>query len=294
MRKYTIASCSLGSFVNEKMEQSMRKSRIRRLELTGSLCTREEDDAVETVRRLQSMVQDGSWVIGSVHIPFGEPYDPSAADETARLANCERIREVVMKCVDAGLGAPAYTLHGGMEPTTDEERSLRLAQSRKSLAELAPFFKELGAYVNVEFLPRSCCGNCVEELQFITDGQPDNVGICFDVNHVMDHSRDLPRWITALAPRIRSFHLSDYDGVDEQHWLIPHQGVIDWHGVMAAIKAIDHDVNMIFECNFRGGVTWRGNTCLDSTPRIFEYSAFYLENVERFKELDDEFENCTF
>ena len=28
--------------------------------------------------------------------------------------------------------------------------------------------------------------------------------------------------------------------------------------------------------------------------QCFEYSAFYLENVERFKELDDEFENCTF
>ena len=290
MRKYTVASCSLGTYFNQSMEDAIRANRMKRLELSGSLVTSTDETAQDTVKRIQGMVKDGVLVIGSVHIPFGSPYDPSAVNEEDRLRNCEAIKNVVRKCVEAGLGAPAYTLHGGMEPTLDHERAHRIAQSRKSIGELAPFFAELGADLNIEILPRSCVGNCVEELRAIVDGQAPNVGICFDVNHVMNRAKELPDMIRTLASRIKSFHLSDYDNVDEQHWTIPHSGMIEWHSVMAAIKEIDHDLNMIFECHALRACDWRPYTAMDAAVRLFEYSAFYLENIEKFAELDKEFE----
>ena len=68
MRKYTVASCSLGTFFNQAMEDAIRRNRMRRLELTASLVISSDENAVDTVKRIQGMVRDGALVIGSVHI----------------------------------------------------------------------------------------------------------------------------------------------------------------------------------------------------------------------------------
>ena len=290
MRKYTLASSTLGTYFKEPIEQAIRRNRMRRLEFASHLLEEDSADAKEAVLRTRNMVRDGALVIGSVHIPFGSPYDPSAADECERKANLGRIRKNVEMCIEAGLGAPHYTLHGSMEPMTPPERPHRMEQAHKSITELAGFFRDAGACVNIENLPRTCGGNCVEEILFMLKDQPENVGMTFDVNHWMNRAPLLPEMIRTLAPHINSFHLSDYDNVDEQHWAIPHQGVIGWHDVMKEIKALPQDINMIFECKFHDGVAWRGNTNLDSSVRIYEYAAYYLENIEKFEATDAEFE----
>jgi len=289
MRKYTLASSTLGTYFKEPIELAIRRNRIHRLELASHLLEEDDANAKEAVERILNMVRDGALVIGSVHIPFGGPYDPSAADESDRKRNLDHIKMNVELCVQAGLGAPHYTLHGSMEPMTPPERPHRIEQSHKSIAELAGFFKSLGACVNIENLPRTCGGNCVEEIQAILKDQPDNVGMTFDVNHWMNRAEQLPEMIRTLAPRINSFHLSDYDNVDEQHWTIPHEGVIDWHAVMKEIKALPQDINMIFECKAIQGVDWRGNTKYDTAVTKFEYAAYYLENIEKFEATDAEF-----
>ena len=41
--------------------------------------------------------------------------------------------------------------------------------------------------INVEYLPRECVGNSEAELlQIISNFDPGQVGICMDVNHIMD------------------------------------------------------------------------------------------------------------
>ena len=49
-------------------------------------------------------------------------------------------------------------------------------------------------------------------------------------------------------------------------------------------------MNMIFECHALKGCDWRPYTAMDAAVRLFEYSAFYLENIEKFVDLDNEFE----
>lgn len=291
MRKYLLASSTLGGKVTEPIAQAIRRNRFHTLELAARFLYEDTPEAKESVRLMSEMLKEGTLSIGSVHIPFGTPYDPSAADEADRKRNLANIKWVVEKCVNSGFGAPHYTLHGSMEPMTPPERAHRIEQSHKSIAELAGFFAGLGACVNVENLPRTCGGNCIEEMQAILDGQPENVGMTFDVNHWMNRAPMLPDMIRTMAPRIKSFHLSDYDNVDEQHWTIPHEGVIDWHAVMKEIKALPQDINMIFECKAIQGVDWRGNTNYDTAITKFEYAAYYLENVEKFEETDAEFKS---
>ena len=139
----------------------------------------------------------------------------------------------------------------------------------------------------MEFLPRTCVGNCVEELeQIVSRFDPDQVGICMDVNHVMNRNRELPAIIDRLAPRIRSFHISDYDGIDEAHWL-PGQGVIDWPEVMRRIRAIDHDLLLILETG------WQVKHKVRQDPffsfRQNEKACWYLENCERIQPEMDSF-----
>ena len=142
--------------------------------------------------------------------------------------------------------APFATLHASHEPPLSEH-PVRIDQVCRSIEELIPLAEELGFSINVEFLPRTCIGNCVEELQAITSRfAPEHVGICMDVNHAMNRWREVPEMISVLAPRIRAFHINDYDGVDEMHWF-PGQGILDWPAIMRQIRAISHDVLLTFE-----------------------------------------------
>ena len=84
-----------------------------------------------------------------------------------------------------------------------------------------------------------------------------------------------------LPPRIRSFHLSDYDGIDEAHW-IPGTGIIDWPSVMAAVRAIRHDVILILETVDLLGTTVRGRgTDPFLQLRLLENACWFLENCGR-------------
>ena len=70
----------------------------------------------------------------------------------------------------------------------------------------------------------------MEELQAITSRfDPEHVGICMDVNHAMNRWREVPEMISVLAPRIRAFHINDYDGVDEMHWFPGHSRLARHH-----------------------------------------------------------------
>lgn len=65
----------------------------------------------------------------------------------------------------------------------------------------------------------------------------DSLRACFDVNHLLvDNHRD---FIKGVGDKIVSLHLSDYDFVDEKHWL-PGEGKIDWKELIGLLKSINY------------------------------------------------------
>ena len=289
MHVYAASTSCWGSNITRELADALRRNRMRKLEYMGRHLVEDSPESRESISLLQELVKSRAVEPASCHIPFGAPYDPSASDESDRRANCDRIREIVEKGAELGLAAPNYTLHGGMEPTADDERAHRMKQSKKSLEELVPLFQKLHASVNVELLPRSCLGHDEEELMEMVRSVPaDVVGVNLDVNHVMNRAQELPRIIERLSPRLRACHLSDYDGIDEKHWMIPHQGLICWREVMASLNAVPQDLLLIFECNYQLK-SWLP-TPFDFGIRQCEYAAFYLENLDLFEESDKAFE----
>ena len=76
-------------------------------------------------------------------------------------------------------------------------------------------------------------------------------GLCLDVNHMMGAHRELPRIVEGLGGDLVNLHLSDYDGVDEKHWM-PGEGVIDWKGFVAALRRIGYAGPYNYECKLYG------------------------------------------
>lgn len=186
--------------------------------------------------RLAAALQKAGIKPMTIHADFGGQIDPSKPD-TAAAAGAS-LRQAL---ADARFfGAPMVVIHASSEPITADDRPKRLATSLRTLAELSGEFRQAKVKMAVELLPRSCIGNGLVELERFVDRLGNDVcGVCLDVNHGMDQYRLLPQWVKALGKNLLTLHLSDYDGVDEKHWL-PGQGVIDWPAFMAALRQIGY------------------------------------------------------
>lgn len=180
--------------------------------------------------------------VWSVHIPFGGAYDISHTDEQARL---EAIRLNIQDMeMSARLLKPAcFIIHPSAEPISGETRAARMESSRKSLEVLALKSKQLGVRMLVENLPRTCLGNTSAELLQLIEGLQ-NTAICFDVNHLLIEPHNL--FVQNTAGKIGSTHMSDYDRINERHWLVD-TGVINWDELLQGLVATGYKGPFIYE-----------------------------------------------
>ena len=226
--------------------RSLVASRMRRIEYS---CAGDVPPELVAARReaLISLRDEGLVEISSIHIPFMPFIEWAYASpvEAVRRRASAKLLDWLEGTRDCG--CRLYTLHGSGEPVADPDRKAALAALRRTLDEILPFFVDIGACVNVELLPRSCIGRTPEELEeAVADFPVENVGICFDVNHLCGAPERVPEYIARLATRIKSLHLSDYDGIDECHWY-PGLGVLDWPAIMAEVKKGPQELLLIFE-----------------------------------------------
>lgn len=253
MRNYAVSWASFGFFCDEEFADAFKKSKFVRAELNFLPYTIDDERARKSYDITRKMVQNKEVIPVSVHLPFctwdeNISYDISEPDENIRREVIKRLEKMIRDKAD--IMAPHVTLHGSLEPAL-EDHPVHIDQCRRSIEELLPLAEEMGFSMNIEYLPRTCIGNSVEELQKITsDFDSKHVGICLDVNHIMDKYNELPDIIETFSDRIRTFHICDYDGIDELHWF-PTQGIIDWQKVMAKIRNIKHDVIMIYETPYQ-------------------------------------------
>ena len=192
---------------------------------------------------LKADIDSSGLKVWSVHMPYSRTLDISVLDDLKRAENVQYMKDMMRV---AGVFQPQYlVLHPSSEPITPDEREQRLANSHASIGELAPVAKEIGAVLCVENLPRTCLGQNGEEMMRLIEGY-DEVGLCFDTNHLLYQSHE--DYLRAVAKgKIKTVHLSDYDFADERH-LIPGKGLIDNKALWAGIKENGYDGIMMFEC----------------------------------------------
>ncbi len=232
---------STACFPSESREESLMTARVAGARRCEVALKADEADAAGYWARLLQRAELECW---SVHTPFGGGLDLSSPDAEVR----GRSLNVVLAALDVGvdLGARLAVVHGGAEPVPPEQRAAYLDASRDSLAQVGERCRDLGLRMAVEFLPRTCPGNSVAELDYLLDGTNHGLGgICLDLNHA-NLGSDLVANIAGLAGRILTVHASDNDGVDERHWL-PGQGIIDWAEALAALRQAGYSGPFLYE-----------------------------------------------
>lgn len=192
---------------------------------------------------LKADIDSAGLKVWSVHMPYSRTLDISVIDDAKRAENVQYMKDMMRV---AGIFHPqCIVLHPSSEPITPDERAQRLANSHASIGELAPVAKEIGAVLCIENLPRTCLGQNGEEMMRLIEGY-DEVGLCFDTNHLLYQSHE-DYLKTVAKGKIKTVHLSDYDFADERH-LIPGKGLIDNRALWAGIKENGYDGIMMFEC----------------------------------------------
>lgn len=206
----------------------------------------------------------------SFHIPFW-PFDEV---DISNPDIAEQSVEYIKGYIDKGtrIGIDKYIIHPSGEPMAESDRRLRLETAKKSLAVLAEYAKEKGAVICVENLPRTCLGrDSFDMLELL--GAHKDLKACFDTNHLL--SQDPIEFIKALGDKIITLHVSDYDFKDERHWL-PGEGLLDWQGILNALKEIGYQNVWLYEINLEAPWTIQ-------RPRALTYSDFYNNAQELFE-----------
>ncbi len=180
----------------------------------------------------------------SLHLPFVKACDIASCDKAFRQKTLKTFSEIIRKGAD--IGVTKFVVHPCLEPVSSEERQDKLLYSRQSLSYLADICAQNGAEICVEDLPRSCLGNSIAEMQFLT-AEDSRIKICFDTNHItIEKPEDA---ILALGDKIVTLHVSDFDFIDEKHWL-PGEGSINWEKVINALNAINYNGVFMYEIAF--------------------------------------------
>ncbi|MBO5221501.1 MAG: sugar phosphate isomerase/epimerase [Clostridia bacterium] len=188
--------------------------------------------------------------VWSIHLPFGPVYPDDPDDKW------ESFLSVHKALIEGGgiAGIPYMVIHASgehRELASPETREIRMQRSIAHLSALSDLCKANGSTLCVEVLPRTCLGNCSDEIQRIMDSNSD-LRLCFDVNHLL--KEDHVEFVKKVGKYAVTTHISDYDFIDEKHWF-PLQGQINWRALQSALELVDYKGPFLYE-TMPMGFTW--------------------------------------
>lgn len=200
----------------------------------------------------------------SYYVPISNPR------EEKRQSAVQYHKEWIRRA--AGAGFRYIVVHPSFEPIMDEHRQEEFIASKKSLAELAEVCKENSVILAAENLPRTCLANTSKELLALIK-DIDGVGVCFDVNHLTKETPE--EFLKAVADKLVTVHLSDYDRIDERHWL-PGEGIIDWSALLKDFEEIGYKGPLMYEVDREANFSVSRDSII--TPRDFAKNANEMIN----------------
>ena len=237
---YKIGLSSCGKNFDRELFEGYSKSGITEIEIS----LRSYDDF--NYKEAYTFSKNYGVNIWSLHLPF-VPFgliEISSMDKTLRESSINRFSEIIPKAAEIGIDK--FVIHPSGEPIPDIDREERMKNAKDSLSKIADVCEKNGAVLCVENLPRTCLGHSIEEMKELLadDGR---LKMCFDTNHIkVQKPEDI---ILAMADRIVTLHVSDFDYIDERHWL-PGEGKIDWKALLNALSQIGYKGAFMYELGY--------------------------------------------
>jgi len=178
--------------------------------------------------------------VWSVHLPYGAHLDLTVDSDRSE----EIVRNFAVYVDQTiAMGTHCYVVHVFQpEPLEFTDRNPLLQRANHNIKLLGEYIASKGAILAVEALPRTNLGNTSDECLRMIQGTA--AGICLDVNHLLIENHH--QFISAAYPHICTVHLSDYDFVDEKHW-VPGEGKLDWKNLLALFQESGYNGPLMFE-----------------------------------------------
>ena len=213
--------------MNYERLKAMKDAGIDCIEITtgGFISTKKpktDAEITELLTRTKLAADSAGIEIWSIHMPFGKDIDISQTDEKIRKNSVALHMKVLEFCK---IIQPKIILFHPSWYLGHNERNERIAQLVRSVNELNPKVKELGAKMVIENMlgyelvrneqHERPLGRTVEEVKLIMKQLPKNVYSAIDMNHI-DNPELL---IQAMGKRLKSVHIADGDGRHECHYM---------------------------------------------------------------------------
>ena len=181
--------------------------------------------------------------ISSVHLPFG-PFakiDPASPNREVRKHFLEVQTELLEAASRAEIGRAI--VHPSGEPYEETERKDRLANAIETIGLLCRRASDLGITLCLENLPRTCLCRTSDEMLLFLQAIPE-LKVVFDTNHSLKEEN--VHYIRTVGDRIASLHISDYDFIDEKHWL-PGEGMNPWKDILSVLEEVGYTGRFLYE-----------------------------------------------
>lgn len=241
---YQVGLSTNGKIVNEELFIQYEKAGIKAMELALG----EEQYLSIDYEELKIWADSHNVKLWSLHLPFRptESVNLAAYENEIRESTVAYYTEIIKKA--AKIGIKIFVVHPNSNEPIEEgdERAKRISFVKECLNELCENAAKEGAVIAVENLPRSCIARNSDELLDLLVVN-DKLRVCYDTNHLM--GQEATEFIKAVGDKIVTLHVSDYDFMNERHWL-PGEGKNDWQKILKSLIEAGYDGVWLYEVRF--------------------------------------------
>ena len=267
---YKIGLSSCGKELSRQLFADYAKAGLEAIEITPNW----EDYKYLNYKDLKRYSEEFGVTLWSYHLPF-QTTDLSTQDRAWRLCATEYMSELIKQGSDIGIHK--FVAHPSSGSFPPEERAERILCAKDSLNELAEVAARFDSEICVEVLPRECLGNCSDELLDIISVN-DKLKVCYDTNHLL--KEDCITFLERVGHKIATVHVSDYDFVDERHWL-PGEGKLDWTQLYNGLQKCGYNGIWMYEIRFERSDREKVLTCIDFAENAKEIFAGTVPTLRR-------------
>ncbi|MBR3753739.1 MAG: sugar phosphate isomerase/epimerase [Clostridia bacterium] len=244
-----LSTCS--KTIDENLFLQYREAGIAAMEIAQPY----DEIALINYKEILSLSEKYGVRLNSFHLPFAPFNTVDISNPSAQEGTIEYHTSLIKKA--AAIGIEKLIIHPSAEPIKAEKRRERMDCAKLSLSRLVEVADKEGAVLCVEDLPRTCLGRNSEEIAELVSVD-ERLRLCLDTNHLFTEA--LPDYIRKFGKRIVTIHVSDYDFLNERHWL-PGEGDIGWQAVLSALKEVGYEGPWLYEVGFE-----RPDTLLEGRP----------------------------
>ena len=238
---YKIGLSTTGEKICEETIKMYGDAGLEYIEIS---CGKDEINALD-YEKLKEWTEKYGVKIWSFHLPFYPFKEIDISNEEIVEETVEYLKAIILKA--SKIGIDKFIIHASGEPIDENDRQKRMDTAKKSLFQLAEFAKSVNATICVEDLPRTCLGRSASDILELLSAHKD-LRACFDTNHLLGESNI--DFIKAIGDKIVTLHVSDYDFINERHWL-PGEGKNDWQFILKALKEIDYKGIWLYEIDMK-------------------------------------------